>query len=384
MGALGADVIKVESIQRPDAYRYTSVSSAVPMWYEQGVLWLDTNCNKRDLTLNLASEEGKQIFSKLLETADVVISNFSNRVLPNLGLTDEYMHSINPRLLLVTLPGYGPDGPWGNWVGYGVAFEQLASCASMTGYPDGQPRIPGGFADPTSGLLSVTALELALMRREQTGEGAIIQIPQCEVVDSLWGPEMIAVQLGAPVPARVANKHPWMAPHNAYQVLGNDEWITIAVATDEEFRALAQELGKPTLADDPRFATVAARKANEEALDEAIRALVRDEPLVTLETRLQAAGVMAVKVSRNYRLDQDDSLQQFGYFQELSRPVTGTFPNKTFPFHVDGKVIRNVRPSPTLGQHNEEVLREAGLSDAEIEDLREKQVIGTVPVGFGG
>ena len=129
LGALGADVIKIESIQRPDAYRFTNIGSSGQRWYEWGSLWNDSNCDKRDLTLDLSSPLGKELFERLARDADLVISNFSNRVMPNLGLTPERLHEINPRIIYATLPGYGIGGPWDDYVGYGVAFEQLAAAS---------------------------------------------------------------------------------------------------------------------------------------------------------------------------------------------------------------------------------------------------------------
>jgi hypothetical protein len=128
---LGADVIKIESVQRPDPYRYTLAQPDRDHWYESGSVWNDANCNKRSLTLDLSRPEGKSIFERLVPHADIVISNFSNRVMPNLGLTQERLLELNPNLLAVAMPGYGIGGPWEEYVGYAIAFEQLVT-ASMT------------------------------------------------------------------------------------------------------------------------------------------------------------------------------------------------------------------------------------------------------------
>ncbi len=196
LGALGADVIKIESIQRPDPYRYTWVfSTAREKWYEWGPLYNDTNCDKRNVALDLGSPAGKELFERLVAEADIVINNFANRVMPNLGLTNERLLSINPRLIAVTMPGYGPGGPWEDYVGYAIAFEHLV-LGSMTGYADGEPSYAGGFCDPMVGLHAVAAIELALRYREETGKGTEVEVPQCETLDSLFAPEQIAVQHG--------------------------------------------------------------------------------------------------------------------------------------------------------------------------------------------
>lgn len=380
LGTLGAEVIKIESSRRPDAFRYTIVDPRVPQCWEKGPLWNDTNSERRGITLDLQTPAGRDIFLRLARDADIVISNFSNRVMPGLGLGDDALHAVNPRLVIVTMPGYGPDGPWGDYAGYGVAFEQLASCASMTGYPGGVPKIPSGFCDPMSGTLAAAAIELALRERERTGRGMSVQVPQCETVDALFGPEYIAVQHGVPVFEARANRHEWMAPHNTYRVAGPEEWLSIAVATDEEFVALADELGAASLAQDPRFATAAARKAHEAALDEAIATRVADQPLLTLEARLQARGIMACRVTKGGRLPEDGALQHFGLFQELSRPVTGTHPYRRIPLHIEGISTVFRRAPPLLGEHTAEVLTERlGLTAAELAQLADQGVIGTKP-----
>jgi crotonobetainyl-CoA:carnitine CoA-transferase CaiB-like acyl-CoA transferase len=373
LAALGADVIKVESSQRPDPYRYIWAPVGRENWWEWGPLWVDTNCGKRGVALDLSAPEGKAIFEKMVAQSDIVISNFANRVMPNLGLTPERLLEINPHLIAVTMPGYGPGGPWENYVGYGVAFEQLV-CASMTGYEDDVPAMMGGFCDPVVGLHTVTAITLALKQRDETGKGAAVEVPQCETLDSIFAPEHIAVQHGAPPPLRQGNKHAWMAPHNAYRTAGNDQWLTIAVASDDEFAALAKVLG---LEEDTRFATVASRKQNEAALDAAISEAVKDSDGVELERRLQSAGVMACRVVKAYDLPNDPGLQHIGFFREMTRAITGTQPQKQWPFRFSGLDPTHKRPAPVMGEHNAEVLKElAGLSDEDLTRLEEQGIIG--------
>ena len=384
LGALGADVIKCESIQHPDGYRYTLAPLGQDQWFEKGPVYNDSNCDKRGITLDLTSKTGKELFERFVAEADVVISNFSNRVMPNLELTNERLLSINPNLIAVTMPGYGTGGPWEEYVGYAIAFEQLV-CGSMTGYPDGAPTYLAGFCDPMVGLHVVSGITLALEQRERTGKGTEVEIPQCEILDSLYAPEQIAVQHGAPVPARRGNKHEWMAPHKAYRVAGEDEWLTIAVASDEEFAKLAEKLDQPALADDPRFATAAARKQNEEALDEIVSDAVTQRDGAELERELQASGVKACRVSKPFKLSDDAGLQHIGFFQDVTRPVTGTHPFKRWPFRFSSIDSAHKRPPPLLGEHNTEVLTSVlGLTEEEIAQLERDEVIGTRPLGIDG
>jgi len=376
LAPLGADVAKIESSQRPDPYRYIWALTARESWWEWSPLWVDTNAGKRSLALDMSSAEGKQLFERMVAQADIVISNFANRVMPNLGLTNERLLEINPNLIAVTMPGYGPSAPWEDYVGYGVAFEQLV-CASMTGYENDAPQMMGGFCDPIVGLHTVAAITLALEQRGRTGRGTEVEVPQCETLDSIFAPEHIAVQHGAPVPTRVGNKHAWMAPHNAYRTAGNDQWITIAVASDAEFAALAGTLGGAELALDPRFATVAARKQNEAPLDAAIAEAVKERDGGDLERELQAAGAKARRVVKSHALPEDEGLVDVGFFQELTRPVSGTHWQKKWPFRFTGIDASHRRPAPVMGEHTAEVLREfLGLSNEDVDRLEAAGVIG--------
>ncbi len=384
LGALGADVIKVESVRRPDPYRYTLTRPDRERWYEWSPVWNDTNCDKRDVTLDLSSPGGLELFERLVPHADVVISNFSNRVMPNLGLTNERLRSLNPRLIVVNMPGYGRGGPWEDYVGYAIAFEHLV-LATMTGYADGPPLYAGGFCDPLVGMHAVAAIELALRYREETGRGTEVEVPQCEVLDSLVAPEMIAVQVGAAVPSRRGNQHDWMVPHDAYRVAGEDAWLTIAVSSDEEFAGLAWVLGRPELPVDERFSSAAARKRHEAALDEIVAELMRDRDGVELERALQTAGVKACRVIKAYDLCDDAGLAHIGFFRPLKRAVTGTHPFKTWPFRFSSFDVAHKSAPPLLGEHTEAVLAELlGLPHEELAALEQEHVVGKAPLALKG
>lgn len=384
LGALGATVIKVESIQRPDGYRLSMAVANHDQWYEQGAIWIDTNHDKLDVTLDLSSEEGRELVRKLARQSDIVISNFANRVMPNMGLTPEALHELNDQLIVATLPGYGPGGPWENYVGYGFPFEQVTGCNAITGYEGELPLQMSGFVDPLAGVRAATALTLALRHRERTGHGTTVEIPQCEVVDALFAPEHIAVQRGAAPPSRMGNRHAWMAPHNAYRVQGDDEWLTVAVASDAEFTALVDSLGIAALATDPRFSTVEARKENEDALDAALAPAFADRDAKETEALLQGAGVAACIVRRASELNEDESLVASGFFQPMDRPLSEALPYKTWPFRFSSIESNHRLRAPLLGEHNEEILAGwLGLSADEIAALAEKRVVGDRPLFLG-
>ena len=182
---------------------------------------------------------------------------------------------------------------------------------------------------------------------------------------------------------RIANHHEWMAPHNVYQVSGDDRWVSIAVATDEEFSALTKVINIPELARDVRFKNIDSRKDNEDALDETISNAVRNLDQIELEQALQAAGVMGCRVSKPYLLTEDEDLQHIGFFQELTREVIGTRPYKTFPFRFSTFDLKHLLPPPLLGEHNHEVLSGLlGLDAEAIATLEAQAEIGNEPLGF--
>lgn len=182
LGAFGADVVKVESIQRPDGHRYSgSLLRNSDDWYEVGPMWQATNLNKRDITLDLTSEAGRELALRLAAEADVVVENFSPRVVEQFGLDYDSLVEVNPDVIMVRMPGLGLEGPWRDYVGWALNFEQLSGMSAATGYPDGPPCNLQGPADPVVGTHATAALLAALEHKRKTGEGQLIEVAQIEV-----------------------------------------------------------------------------------------------------------------------------------------------------------------------------------------------------------
>ena len=207
LGAFGADIVKVESIQRPDGHRY---SGAFPFegddWYERSAIWQATNLNKRDLTLDLASPRGLDIARRLAAQADVVIENFSPRVVENFGLDYETLTSLKPDLIVVRMPGFGLRGPWRDYVGWALNIEQTSGMSAVTGYPDRPPCNPQGPADPVVGVHAGVALLAALEHRRRTGEGQLIEIAQIEVAACVTAEPVIEYSMNGVVQSREGNR----------------------------------------------------------------------------------------------------------------------------------------------------------------------------------
>ena len=204
---MGADVIKVESIQRPDGHRFSgALLRDGDDWYERGPLWQGTNLNKRDITLDLSSERGRAIARRLAAQADVVVENFSPRVVEQFGLDYDSLVEINPNVIMVRMPGFGLAGPWRDYVGWALNIEQLAGMSAATGYPDGPPCNLQGPADPIAGVHAGVALLAALEHRARTGEGQLVEVAQIEVGAAVTAEPLIEYSMNGVVRGRAGNR----------------------------------------------------------------------------------------------------------------------------------------------------------------------------------
>ncbi len=249
LGALGADVVKIESIQRPDGMRFAGGPGvADERWWEHSWIFHGVNAGKRSVTLDLGDPEGLRLVRSLIEGADVVVENFSPRVIEQFGLGWEQLHSGHPHLIMVRMPAFGLDGPWRDRVGFAPTMEQLSGMAWRTGFRDGPPMAPRGACDPIAGAHAVVALLAALSYRDRTGEGQLVEVPMVEVALNLTAEQVIEQQVHGIVLERDGNRGVG-APQNVYRCAGDDAWIAVAVETDAQWSAMVGVLGSPAWAD---------------------------------------------------------------------------------------------------------------------------------------
>ncbi len=275
---LGADVIKVEAIQRPDGMRMAGGMFANQGdWWERSGVTLSANTNKRGLTLNLADPKGLALCKKLIAESDVFIENFSPRVVENFGLEWDSVHAINPRTILVRMPAFGLSGPWRDNVGFAQTMEQISGLAWITGHAYDQPRIQRGPCDPLAGMHAAFATLVALAEREKTGighrlectmvEGALNAAAELSIEWSAYGVEL----------SRDGNRGPEGAPQNVYacqgKQAGKESWLALAVTNDAQWRALKDLLGQPAWAEDAELASHAGRRRKHERDRRGARAL---------------------------------------------------------------------------------------------------------------
>jgi crotonobetainyl-CoA:carnitine CoA-transferase CaiB-like acyl-CoA transferase len=345
--ALGADVVKVESVQRPDGIRFSAAlrPHQDPRFYEQSVLFAASNLGKRGITLDLGHPDGRSVARRLVEGADVVAENFTPRVLDGFGLSYDDVRAIRPDVVMLRLPAFGLTGPWRDRPGFAQTMEQLTGMAWRTGYEGGPPIIPGGVVDPLVGTHAALALVAALEHRARTGEGQLVEVPLVEVAAAVTADQVIRHSaIGELLGRRGA--------HGVHRCAGEDEWVAIDEASD----AL-------------------------EASERAAWCAVRDPETAARE--LRALGVPAAAMVRAFETLDDPQLRARRFFERVDHPVVGPHEYPTWPMRLSGGPHTWwTGPAPLLGQHNDEVLPELGLDAEEVARLRSEGVIGETPV-FG-
>ena len=384
LATLGADVIHVESISRFDGMRATGGQTGMDgSWWERSPHYLCSNTNKRGLTLDLGTDDGLALLRELIATSDAVLENFSPRVLGNFGLGWDAIQAINPQCILVRMPAFGLSGPWRDNVGFAQTMEQVTGLAWITGFPDDQPRIQQGPSDPNAGMHATFALIVGLNEREATGRGCHLEVTMVEGALNAAAELVIEKTAYGNHLERDGNRSPHVAPQGLYPGAVDETWLAVSVATDEHWVALRAALGDPDWARDPSLATVDGRRARHDELDARLEEWSRSLAVADAAELLVAHGVPAAAARDPRALYDHPQLQARGYYEVIDHPVVGEQATPVVPFRY-ASVERWLRaPSPTLGQHNHEILvDDLGVSDARYEQLEADGIIGTWPKGL--
>jgi crotonobetainyl-CoA:carnitine CoA-transferase CaiB-like acyl-CoA transferase len=379
LATLGADVVKIESIQRPDGMRFAGAARREDLW-EWSPVFHGANLGKRGITLQLDAPEGIDLIKRLIADADVVIENYSARVVENFGLGWEVVHALNPNAIMVRMPAFGLDGPWRDRTGFAMTIEQVSGLAWRTGYDD-KPLVPRGACDPVGGMHATFALLMALEVRERTGLAQLVEVPLLEGALNLAAEQVIEYTSTGQVLTRTRNRGPHAAPQGVYRCRDQSGHAALAVATDAQWQALRAALGNPAWASDAGFDTQAGRRSGHDAIDAGLDAWFAEHDRDEATELLRTAGVPAQSVINGHDLSPHPQLEARGFFQIIEHPATGATRYPTWPLGP-GAYPRppHPRPAPLLGEHNEEVLREKlGLRDAELEKLREAKILGNRP-----
>jgi len=388
LACLGADVIHLESIHKPDGMRMIGgmLAGVHDAWWECSQFFLPVNANKRDVTLHLSEARGLDLLKRLLPHVDAIVENFSPRVLDGFGLTWDVIQAANPQCILVRMPAFGLDGPWRDNTGFAQTMEQLSGLAWLTGHRDDHPRIQRGPCDPLAGMHAAFALLVALQEREAKGVGVHVECTMVEGALNAAAEQVLESTAYGQLLERDGNRCRHAAPQGLYpcagSVTGQEKWLALSVESYAQWRSLAAVVGRPDWATDSSLATRAGRRAAHDAIDEVLRAFCGGRERRQLVDVLIAAGVPAAAVNDAKSIHVHPQMVARGFFESPQHPVVGAVSLPTVPFRF-ASVDRWLRaPAPLLGQHNREILQGwLGLSDAEIQTLADDGIIGDRPAG---
>ncbi len=377
LGALGAEVLRVET---PWA-RPSRPASALPYrgegpdepWNREARLNELAN-SKRSVALNLTTDDGRETFLDLVERSDVVLENFSPRVMGNFALEWDVLRERNPQIIYVAMPAFGRSGPLRDRISYGPGIDAMSGLSWLTGYADGSPLKPGNFyCDQNAGVHAAVATVVALMARPRVG-GQTVELAMLEGELQLIGEAMVGQQLSGREPTRMGNEHSSAAPHGVYPaapVLGDaDSWIAIACRTDEEWSALLDVWGNASVASNADFATGLRRWKHRAQLDRLLSAWTCDHDPHDLAQRLQAAGAPASPVEGARTLLRDDQVRARQSVGGLAHPQVGLSPAPQAAFRLSATPSPPKNAAPLFAADTVPVLREIlGYSAERIEAL---------------
>jgi crotonobetainyl-CoA:carnitine CoA-transferase CaiB-like acyl-CoA transferase len=382
LATLGADVIHLEAPRRPDGMRMAGGAFlGRPGWWECSGIFLGANTNKRGLTLDLTDPRGRELLERLLARCDAFVENFSPRVIEQFDLGWERLHAAHPRLVMTRMPAFGLSGPWRDNVGFAQTMEQISGLAWLTGHPEDQPRIQRGPCDPLAGMHAAFATLVGLRRREATGEGCLLECTMVEGALNAAAEQVIEYTAYGRVMQREGNRGPEAAPQNLYACRGEEQWLALAVGSDEQWQSLVELLGSPDWARHPDLASHTGRRREHDRLDAGLSAWAAERELQPTLDALLARGIPAAALTDPRTAHAHPQMSARGFFETVEHPVAGELPTPGVPFRCEGVPRWIRRPAPTFGQHNHEILRELGLGADEIAALEAEQVIAERPVG---
>jgi crotonobetainyl-CoA:carnitine CoA-transferase CaiB-like acyl-CoA transferase len=389
LALLGADVIHLESTPRPDGTRLIAgIPATEEQWWERSPIFSALNTNKKSVTLNFQTEQGLDLLRRLIPTCDVIVENFTPRVIDQIGLDFASVLELRSDAIMLRMPGFGLDGPWRDNPAFAYVIEDASGLSWLTGYPDRNPYEPYSVGDPNAGVHALNALLLALEHRRRTGEGVLVEAAMVDAALNIAAEQVIEYSAYGALLQRDGNRGPGAAPQNLYRSADVDEfdradcWVAIAIATDAQWEALRNSIGCPGWAMDPTLSDAAGRRSRHDMIDEHLAAWCLPQSSDAIVGLLWPAGVPVAKVMQPHRQLELPQLAHRRFFEEVGHPVNVAAPHSTLPVSLShGPEQFHRHAAPLLGEHNYEVLSGLGLNAAEISALEDDDVIGTMPAG---
>ena len=375
LALLGAEVIKVESRKGGiDSFRYFTDGDDL----NTSMRFIESNSNVLSVQLNIKNPEGLRLARELALRSDVVLDNFRPDVLPRIGLGAEDLRALKPDLVVVQMPGMGATGPRSRYGTWGSTLAAFSGMTWLWNHP-GQPRPVGSqgvLPDYAAAALAPMLVIAALLRRQRTGEGLSIDMAQMELVAYLLGVTYLDAGCNGREPGPAGNDFPAAAPHGCYPCAGEDRWCVIAVETDEQWRRLCVEIGRPELAGDPRYADLAGRRAHLGQLDGLLSRWTGSRAARDVMLQLQGAGIPAGAVQDGQDLFEDPHLRARDFISVIEHPTLGSIPVAGIPLRISGLRWHAPRWTAAIGAANAQIL--CGVLGYSPEQLAEWQASGVV------
>lgn len=384
LGDFGAQVIKVESPSHMDWWRGAGLRGSVDgsKLYEQSPTFNTVNRNKMGIALELTHPRGRELFRELIRVSDVLVANYPPRILQKLGIDFAALSAVNSHLVMVTLPAFGNTGPESEYVGFGCTTEAMAGITGVSGYTGGPPQmLSNAIGDPVSALNACFASLVGVFEQERRGEGVSIDLSHVEGLLPLNAEALLDYTINNRVQEPIGTRHRTMAPHGCYPCRGDDAWVAITVASDEEWQQFCRVLGNPEWVQDEHYSTAEGRKAAEDVLDKHIAAWTKDQEHIALMECLQQAGVTAGALLSGPEVMSDAHLAAREFLLAIDRPEAGMhlYPGFVPKFHTSPSQVR--MPAPCFGEHNTDVFASIlGLSAQEIHELEKERIISQEPI----
>lgn len=377
LASLGAQVIKIESMSRIDFVRKLSFTTGQRFAdVNSSSVFNSINLGKLGVQLNLSKPEGIGLAKKIVGISDVVIQNMRPGVMEKLGLSYEALQVVKPDIVYLSSSTRGGTGPERLYSGYATNFAAVGGITHLCGMPDGEPGAMAGEIDLLSAITAAFAILAGLNYRETTGKGQYIDLSSTESIHVLIGDVLMDYLANGRTQTRRGNLDEAMAPHNCYRCKGEDKWISIAVATNEEWHALCEVLGNPGWSHDQRFQNKESRWQNQSELDKLLGAWTLNYTHYEVMDKLQNAGIAAVPVLNAEEVFKDPHVQNRDCWAQVSHEVLGKQTVLKPAWKLSGTPVRIDSAAPSIGQHNKYVFGELlGISDEEFKRLKDEQVI---------
>jgi crotonobetainyl-CoA:carnitine CoA-transferase CaiB-like acyl-CoA transferase len=388
---LGAEVIKIEAPHKLDQTRgrafgpYLDNDPAQDPWNRSGIFYV-VNRGKRSLAMDLSQPEGQEIFRALVAKSDIVLENFTPRVMRKWGLHYDELKKIKPSLIMLSNTGYGSTGPWSSFPSQGTTLEATMGITFYTGYRGDKPwKVGQSYPDFIACWAGLNGLWAAIAHMRKTGQGQWVDVGMYQLGVALMPEPLLQKQLDGTEPIRMGNEHAEHVPSNLYQTKGTDQWLALSIHTDDQWASLTTLMQKAELASDPRFSTAAARQLHRDAVNAVVAAWCLTHTPQALFEQLQAHGIAAAPVLNSRDLLQDPHLKHRNFYETVTHPEPiGERPIIGRPYKLRFRDAHIKKPGPRFGEDNDSILREIiGKTPEQISALKDSNIVSDFPTNPG-